>query len=137
MKKSSKISFLKLNEYFEPSYICPKCEILRPQESRHCFICNKCVDRFDHHCQWLNNCVGAANHFYFYIYLLSVWAYLIFNLYICILFMFGRLTPDLEKDLVIVDNKLQSDIAVFIIMCMASIFILPLSVLVLVQTQNF
>jgi len=28
--KSMKISFLKLNKYFEPSFICPTCEILRP-----------------------------------------------------------------------------------------------------------
>jgi len=50
VKKSDKISFLKLNEYFETQYICPTCEVLRPQESRHCTICNKCVDRYDHHC---------------------------------------------------------------------------------------
>jgi hypothetical protein len=50
IKKSQNVSFLKLNMHFDPSYICPKCEILRTPESRHCFICNKCVDRFDHHC---------------------------------------------------------------------------------------
>jgi len=48
--KSNKISFLKLNQYFHPMYICPTCEILRPKESRHCYICNKCIDRHDHHC---------------------------------------------------------------------------------------
>lgn len=47
---SPKISFLKLCKYFDPSYLCPRCEILRAPNSRHCFICNKCVDRFDHHC---------------------------------------------------------------------------------------
>ena len=30
VKKSDKVSFLKLNQYFDPSYICPKCEILKP-----------------------------------------------------------------------------------------------------------
>ena len=30
VKKSEKISFLKLNQYFDPSFICPTCEILRP-----------------------------------------------------------------------------------------------------------
>jgi len=83
VKKSKNISFLKLNQYFEPSYICPTCEILAPKESRHCYICNKCVDRFDHHCQWVNQCIGIGNHSVFYCFLLSIWAYLIFTDYVC------------------------------------------------------
>lgn len=33
--------------------------------SRHCLICDKCVVDFDHHCKWLNNCIGAANYRFF------------------------------------------------------------------------
>lgn len=82
IQKSKLISFVKLNQYFDPSYICPTCEILRPRESRHCFICNKCVDRFDHHCHWVNNCVGAGNHSFFYIYLLCIQSYILFTCFI-------------------------------------------------------
>lgn len=84
VQKSDKISFLRLNKYFDPSYICPTCEILRPQESRHCYICNKCVDRFDHHCQWLNNCIGVGNHTRFYLFLISIWVYLVFIDIVCL-----------------------------------------------------
>ena len=24
--------------------------------------CDRCVEHFDHHCKWLNNCIGASNY---------------------------------------------------------------------------
>ena len=57
---------------FDPVLLCPDCEIIRTSRSRHCSICNKCVERFDHHCPWINNCVGTRNHGYFMCFLMSV-----------------------------------------------------------------
>ena len=42
--------------------ICPYCEIVKTNSARHCVICQRCVERYDHHCPWINNCVGIANH---------------------------------------------------------------------------
>lgn len=28
---------------------------------RHCFYCEKCIKEFDHHCYWVDNCIGGEN----------------------------------------------------------------------------
>ena len=56
--KGDSLDFLELLENFEANNLCPECIVLRTPRSRHCNICGKCVDRFDHHCPWINNCVG-------------------------------------------------------------------------------
>lgn len=38
------------------------CVTSRRPRTRHCHRCNKCVDGFDHHCLWLNTCVGTYNY---------------------------------------------------------------------------
>ena len=44
---------------------CATCLIEKPTRSKHCPICERCVDRFDHHCPFVNTCVGRKNIGYF------------------------------------------------------------------------
>ena len=37
----------------------------RPPRAHHCRICKRCIRRMDHHCPWINNCVGEKNQKYF------------------------------------------------------------------------
>merc|ERR1740122_503538 len=52
---------------------CFVCNVNVHEDSKHCWDCGKCVENFDHHCPWLNNCVGARTYRAF---LAAVWSLL-------------------------------------------------------------
>jgi hypothetical protein len=81
LRPDPSFSFLELLRDINPADLCPECKLIRSARSRHCAICNQCVERFDHHCPWINNCVGAHNHNAFLSFLLSIWFKIAFHSY--------------------------------------------------------
>jgi len=43
------------------SSFCKKCNSERPPRCHHCSVCDRCILQYDHHCLWLNNCIGYNN----------------------------------------------------------------------------
>ncbi|XP_045493992.1 palmitoyltransferase ZDHHC6-like [Colias croceus] len=49
---------------------CVVCEGYKAPRSHHCKKCGRCIKKMDHHCPWINCCVGYANHGYFITFLM-------------------------------------------------------------------
>lgn len=48
---------------------CEKCQLIKPDRAHHCSVCGTCVLKMDHHCPWVNNCVGFHNYKFFILFL--------------------------------------------------------------------
>ncbi|XP_052730924.1 probable protein S-acyltransferase 15 isoform X2 [Vigna angularis] len=62
---------------------CDKCFVYKPPRTHHCRVCRRCILKMDHHCLWINNCVGYWNYKAFFVFVLyatmsSIYATVIF-----------------------------------------------------------
>ena len=75
LKPDPQLDFIDLLQKFDANELCADCKVIRTPRSRHCQVCNVCVERFDHHCPWINNCVGVNNHNNYLFFVTYAWIY--------------------------------------------------------------
>ena len=76
------------SDYGEGWRTCRKCKSGKPPRTHHCSVCRRCVMKMDHHCPWVNNCVGFYNYKFFCLFLVYCAAGCAYTALTCLLALF-------------------------------------------------
>jgi hypothetical protein len=112
----------------------PSCIFVERNQRKpyYCMHCNKKIPGFDHHCVWLNTCVGSRNYPYFYF--LSVFGTLQFGLQIIVyaltIFKISNSTSN-KAVLDFFGGKTGCQVVLVILICLATVVFLAFSSLCL------
>jgi len=154
-KNSQKMgNFLILLQKFDPQSLCPYCKVVRTPQSKHCYVCEQCVEHFDHHCGWVSNCIGKNNHVTFILFLVAQLALILTSL--------GVTTMHLEFDImnfptllghdmeqIVMENLSQDDESLITsadirykvfsgaVIMVSLIFVVPVTYLLTIQINSF
>ncbi|KAE8711031.1 putative protein S-acyltransferase 16 [Hibiscus syriacus] len=115
--EDSKVSIHEIKRKGGDLRYCQKCSHFKPPRAHHCRICKSCILRMDHHCVWINNCVGHANYKAFFV---SV-VYAVIACFYSLVLLVGSLNIDSRIN----EQQRDSFRTVYVV---SGLFLLPFSV---------
>ena len=129
------------NKFYINNY-CPYCKCQKNIKVKHCHICKKCINGFDHHCNWIDNCIGENNVGRFIFFVLMIIINLIFSYYIAFEAFVSRekLKPTDDNTTFFVFSWIYilntKDMVAIFIMSISLFFFLPVLYVFWVQIKN-
>ena len=99
IKKNIGIDWISLvMKNYNINRICPYCKVNKIFLSKHCFICNHCVQEQYHHCNMIGNCIGKDNMKFYIFFLILCFVYFLFEYFIALkVFLIYEITVYNEK----------------------------------------
>lgn len=129
-----------IDKNYDLKQYCPTCYVRKSKIGKHCFLCDKCIEGFQHHCFWLNKCIGKRNVHIYFIFLLFTLVYAFTCIYASILCMTSDINiPEGFWTYITIgkDNQSYKILASGFVLIVAVFFSCPLFFLSMIQILSW
>lgn len=101
-----------LDSSIDNTRICDVCKTYKPPRCHHCSRCNKCCLKFDHHCSFIDVCIGFHNYKYYVQFCITNFIMLVY--YLILVNIEFTIIEELETSVIV--NVVITDVLTIIVL---------------------